>query len=69
MELDLHTIQDANWKSQTQLLAGLRGKIKGYLSRVSFVGGSSSPGAAQGDNGAPGSAKAHQRKQSKDTQS
>ena len=38
MELDPRTIQDANWKGQTQLLAGLRGKIKGYLSRVSFVG-------------------------------
>ena len=38
MDLDPRATQDAHWKGQTQLLAGLRGKIKGYLSRVSFVG-------------------------------
>lgn len=40
IELDPWTIQDAYWKDQTQLLAGLRGKIKRYLSQVSFVGDS-----------------------------
>lgn len=49
-EVNTQIIQNAYWKSQTQLLIGLQDKIKEYLLQTSFVVDLVTLGAIEKDN-------------------